>query len=90
LTGCGKNYVHKNEPLKKEKGSVNHENLEPDTTHRSQIGKGKSYIKRTPSNFLEARERKFHRDTSKQKTELVPSFHDLLTLFLSLKARFLH
>ena len=31
----------KNEPLKKEKGSVNHENLEPDTTHGNQIGKGK-------------------------------------------------
>lgn len=60
----------KNEPLKKEKGSVNHENLETDTTHGSQIGKGKSYIKRTPSDVLEARERKFHRDTSKQKTEL--------------------
>jgi len=49
----------KNEPLKKEKGSVKHENLETDTTHRSQIGKGKSYIKRTPLNFLKAREKKF-------------------------------
>ena len=60
----------KYEPLKKEKGSVKHENLETDTTHASQIGKGKSYIKRTPLNFLKAKEIKFHGDTSKQKTEL--------------------